>query len=139
MIVFFLLRSMTNLTYAQSENDSTQKVYEFFEISVLPEFPGGAMEMQKFISSHMKYPKEAVDNAIEGTVAIQFVIDKDGSVTNIKILKNPGGGLGEEAERVIGKMPKWSPGYQRNQAVRVKMIVPLKFKMNNDPIPPKNE
>ena len=87
----------------------------------------------------MKYPKEAVDNAIEGTVAIQFVIDKDGSVTNIKILKNPGGGLGEEAERVIRKMPKWSPGYQRNQAVRVKMIVPLKFKMNNDPIPPKNE
>lgn len=132
LFMLFIFGSMTQLSYAQSEQDSTKSEYEFFEISEQPKFPGGAEEMMKFISNEVIYPKDAIDNGIEGTVTIQFVVDKDGSLTDIKVLRDPGGGLGDEGKRIVELMPKWSPGYQKNEPVRVKMIIPLRFKLNNE-------
>ena len=132
LFMLFIFGSMTQLSYAQSEQDSTQKEYQFFEITEVPKFPGGANEMMKFLSENIVYPDIAQDNGIQGTVSVQFVVDKDGSLTDIKVLRNPGGGLGDEGKRIVELMPKWSPGYQKNEPVRVKMIIPLRFKLNNE-------
>jgi len=113
LLAFFLLGSVTHLTYAQAENDSTNRVYEFFEITEAPQFIGGFEEMNKFLSSQIIYPKEALDNSIEGTVVVKIIVEKDGSITYIAIVRNPGGGLGEEGERVVKLMPKWKPAIKK--------------------------
>lgn len=123
---------MSQFSYAQNQVDSTDKEYQFFEISEVPQFPGGSAAMSKFLSDEIIYPKDAMDNGIEGNVAIQFVVDIDGSIFNVNILKDPGGGLGSEAERVVRLMPKWSPGFQRDVPVRVKMVIPIRFKLNRE-------
>lgn len=128
----FLLESMTHLSYAQTEQDSTKNDIEYIEISVQPEFPGGIEAMNKFISTHLKYPYEAVDNAIEGFAAIQFIVEKDGLISNIKVVKNPGGGLGEEGKRVVELMPKWKPGLDANGLpTRVQMVIPIRFSLSS--------
>lgn len=135
--VFLFLLSflgISQFSYAQIQEDSTDKTYEFFEISQQPSFPGGADAMRNFISSNLNYPIEAQDNGIEGRVAIQFVVDTDGSIVNINISRDPGGGLGEEGARVVRLMPKWSPGYQKDVPVRIKMVIPFNFKLNRDSI-----
>lgn len=131
-ILFLLLGCINHLSFAQTDKDSTNRVYEFFEISEQPRFPGGADAMRNFISSHLNYPIEAQDNGIEGRVAIQFVVDTDGSIVNINILRDPGGGLGEEGARVVRLMPKWSPAYQKDVPVKIKMVIPFNFKLNRD-------
>jgi hypothetical protein len=113
-------------------DDVDNRVYEFLEISEQPTFPGGVEAMNAFIAKNMKYPEVAMDNGIEGNVAVQFVVDKDGSIINIKVVKDPGGGLGREAERVIKSMPKWKPGKQRETAVRVKLVIPIRFRLANN-------
>lgn len=111
----------------------TSKIFEIVEAQ--PEFPGGVNAMMEFISSNVSYPEIALDNGIEGTVVVQFVIEKDGSLTDVKIVRDPGGGLGQEAERVIKMMPKWKPGTQKDSPVRVKMSAPIRFKLaKNIPI-----
>ncbi|HUH72975.1 MAG TPA: energy transducer TonB [Chitinophagales bacterium] len=132
LVFLFLLFSlgMSQFSYSQETLDTNDKILEFFEISQQPRFPGGNDSMSAFISRNLKYPQEAMDNGIEGMVTVQFVVDKDGAITNIKIIKNPGGGLGAEAERVLRLMPKWNPGYQKEVPVRVKMVIPLRFKLN---------
>ena len=135
--VFLFLLSflgISQFSYAQIQEDSIDKTYEFFEISQQPSFPGGADAMRNFISSNLNYPIEAQDNGIEGRVAIQFVVDTDGSIVNINISRDPGGGLGEEGARVVRLMPKWSPGYQKDVPVRIKMVIPFNFKLNRDSI-----
>jgi protein TonB len=94
------------------------------------EFPGGPAAMAQFIQKNLKYPEIALENQIEGTVVVEFVVEKDGSISNIKVLKDIGGGCGNEAMRIIKMMPKWTPGKQRDMAVRVKMRAPIKFKIN---------
>ena len=132
LLVFSLLGSVTHLSYAQTDIDSTQNESEFIEILKQPEFPGGVNEMMKFLSNQVKYPKVAVDNGIEGTAAVQFIVDKDGSLYNINVVKNPGGGLGAEAERVVRSMPNWKPGLDMDgQPIRVKMVIPIRFSLTN--------
>ncbi len=108
----------------------TSKIFEIVEAQ--PEFPGGPNAMMAFISSNVMYPEIALENGIEGTVVVQFVIEKDGSITDIKVVRDPGGGLGREAERVIKEMPKWSPGRQKGEPVRVKMSAPIRFRLKRD-------
>jgi protein TonB len=102
----------------------------FVIVEKMPEFPGGKLEMMKFISTNIIYPEIAVKNGIEGTVVIEFIIEKDGSISNIKIIKDTGGGCGEAGVDVIKLMPNWIPGTQRDQPVRVKMLVPIKFRLS---------
>jgi protein TonB len=87
----------------------------------------------KFLSDNIKYPAIARENGIEGTAFISFVVEKDGSITDAKILRAPGGGLGEEALRVVNIMNsqniKWAPGKQRTRPVRVQFNLPVRFKL----------
>jgi protein TonB len=96
----------------------------------MPEFPGGQQEMMKYIAENIKYPVIAQENGIQGRVICQFVIEKNGSVTDIQVVRSSGdASLDKEAERVIKTMPKWKPGKQRGKPVRVKYTIPVAFRL----------
>lgn len=101
----------------------------FIRVEQMPEFPGGEKALLTFISKNLKYPRQAQQMGIQGRVHVQFVIDKDGSVTNIKLVRGIGAGCDEEAMRVLGMLPKFSPGKQRGKPVRVQMQLPVFFKL----------
>lgn len=95
-----------------------------------PSFQGGGnAAFLKWVGEHLKYPSQAQRMGIEGRVYVQFVIEKDGSITDVKAIKGIGGGADEEAVRVIKSAPKWEPGKQRGKPVRVRMILPIMFKL----------
>ena len=106
-----------------------EKVYETFDIQKLPSFPGGEAELQKFLRDNISYPAIARENNIQGTVALSFVVNKDGSISGITVLKDPGGGCGKEAVRVVGQMPKWTPGEANGNPVKVKFTLPVRFRL----------
>ena len=99
----------------------------FTVVEEMPEFPGGPSEMMKFLANNLTYPEQARRQKIEGRVFVNFVVEKDGAVSNVTILRGIGAGCDEEAIRVVELMPKWTPGYQRGQAVRVSFNLPIKF------------
>ena len=102
----------------------------FVVVESMPEFPGGAQEMMKFSAENIKYPVIAQENGIQGRVICQFVIEKNGSVTDIQVVRSSGdASLDKEAERVIKNMPKWKPGKQRGKPVRVKYTIPVAFRL----------
>ena len=97
----------------------------------MPEFPGGQGALLQYLAKSIKYPVIAQENGIQGRVVLSFVIEKDGRLTNIQVLQTPDRSLSEEAIRVLNKSPKWSPGKQRNQVVRVKYTLPVDFRVQN--------
>lgn len=99
----------------------------FIVVEDEPEFPGGEMARRKFLSENTKYPKTASEVGIDGTVHVTFIIEKNGSVTDVRILRGIGGGCDEEAIRVVKAMPNWIPGKQRGKPVRVQFNMPIKF------------
>jgi TonB family protein len=96
----------------------------------MPSFRGGEQKLFEFIGKNVVYPQEAIDAGIEGKVFVEFYIEKDGTVCDAKVLRGIGYGCDEEALRVIGLMPKWSPGKQRGKAVRVRYTLPINFKLS---------
>ena len=94
-----------------------------------PEFPGGMEALYKYFGENIKYPQVAKDNNITGKVYVTFVVEKDGSIANPKVLRDIGGGCGQEAIRVVKAMPKWKPGKQRGKAVRVQFNLPVSFNL----------
>lgn len=101
----------------------------FTIVEQMPEFPGGAAEMMKFISRNIQYPAIAKENNIEGRVVIGFVIDKNGFIRDPEIKRDIGAKCGEEALRVVRNMPQWTPGYQKGEAVNVHFNLPVRFKL----------
>ena len=102
----------------------------FFRIvETMPKFPGGDVALMSFLAQSIKYPVVALEQGIEGSVVCSFIIDKDGSITDIEIIRGIDVSLDKEAVRVIGLMPKWSPGMQRDKAVRVKYTMPIRFRL----------
>ncbi len=99
----------------------------FLVVENMPEFPGGEAAMYKFIGKNIVYPRMAKESGISGRVYVTFVVEKDGSVSDVKILRGIGGGCDEEAVRVIKAMPRWNPGKQRGKPVRVQYRMPIKF------------
>ena len=97
-----------------------------------PEFPGGSDSLYAYIARNIKYPEAAKKEKIEGRVFVTFVIEKDGRVSNAKILRDIGGGCGEEAIRVVKNMPKWKPGTQRDNPVRFQFNLPVSFMLGKD-------
>jgi protein TonB len=95
----------------------------------MPEFKGGEEELFKYLGKELKYPKVARRNEVEGTVKVNFVVNKDGSVSDIKIVQSVSKELDDEAIRVIKKMPKWTPGKQDGEAVRVSYNLPFKYRL----------
>lgn len=105
------------------------KTYEQFDIQKPPSFPGGESELFKYLQKNIQYPVLAKENNIQGVVPVSFVVGKDGSVTEVKILRDIGGGCGKEAMRVIQAMPKWVPGEANGHAVKVRYTLPVRFKL----------
>ena len=102
----------------------------FVVVASMPEFPGGQQALFKYLSENVKYPVIAQENGIQGRVICQFVVNKDGSIVDVEVVRSGGdASLDKEAIRVIKSMPKWKPGKQRGKAVRVKYTVPVNFKL----------
>lgn len=97
-----------------------------------PMFPGGMQEMMKFIQSEVKYPKEAQDKGIQGRVIVQFVVNKDGSISNDTVVRSVDPMLDAEAVRVVRSMPNWTPGKQKGEPVRVRFTLPVSFRLSGD-------
>ena len=95
-----------------------------------PEFPGGMEALYKYLSENIKYPQIAKENNITGRVFVTFVVEKDGSISNPRVLRDIGGGCGAEAVRVVKAMPRWKAGKQRGKAVRVQFNLPVTFDLN---------
>ena len=102
----------------------------FDVVEQMPEFPGGSIELMKFLSENIKYPEAASKAGTQGRVVAQFIVEADGSITNVKVLKKVSDEIDAEAVRVIKAMPKWKPGMQKGQPVRVKYTIPVTFRLN---------
>lgn len=109
------------------EEEEAEEAEIFLVVEQSPGFPGGEIARLKYLGNNINYPQMARESGIQGTVYITFVVEPNGSVTNIRILRGIGGGCDEEAVRVIKAMPKWKPGRQRNKPVRVQFNMPIKF------------
>ena len=111
--------------------DTTVDVDEVYIVpGKMPEFPGGEDALCDFLAKNIHYPQGAKESNIQGKVYIQFVVERDGSITNHKVLRDIGGGSGEEAMRVVKMMPKWKPGEQYGKKVRVQYVLPIKYELN---------
>ena len=97
-----------------------------------PEFPGGIEALYKFLQDNIQYPQLALENGIEGKVYVTFVVEEDGSITNPRLLRDIGGGCGQEAIRVVKMMPKWTPGKLQGKPVRVQFNLPVSFSQSNE-------
>ena len=112
------------------EEEEEEKEDEIFQVVEQdPEFPGGVEALYKFVQQNIKYPQLAKENNITGRVFVQFVVEKDGSVSNVRAARDIGGGCGAEAVRVVKSMPKWTPGKQRGKAVRAAYTLPVNFNL----------
>jgi protein TonB len=101
----------------------------FIGVEINPEYPGGEAAFGKFLRDHIRYPSVAKEAGTQGRVFLQFIVERDGSLTDMKILRDPGSGLGEEAERVLKMSPHWRAGIQNGKPVRVQYTVPINFSL----------
>jgi protein TonB len=117
-------------------NEDTMKVAiepmpELFDVvEEEPEFPGGQKELHKFLIANLKYPEVAIDSNFQGKVYASFIVEADGSVTNITIKRGVHSSLNAEVIRLIGLMPKWKPGMVNGKGVRSRFILPINFFLN---------
>ncbi len=111
----------------EEEEESSTTIFTVVE--EMPEFPGGQGELLQYLSKSIRYPVIAQENGIQGRVSCSFVVEKDGSVTDVQVLRGVDPSLDKEAIRVISAMPKWKPGKQRGKPVRVKYTVPVTFRL----------
>ena len=123
------ITNIENVVVEETKGDD--KVFQLVE--TMPEFPGGPAELMKWLSTNIKYPTKAHDKGIQGRVIVQFVVNKDGSIVEPTILRSVDPYLDREAIRVVKAMPKWKPGTQRGEPVRVKFTLPIGFKLNGGP------
>lgn len=112
------------------EEEEEADDYIFTIVEEQPEFPGGTEAMYKWLQENMRYPTMAREAGIQGTVFVTFVVERDGMITNVEVVRGIGGGCDDEAIRVVRNMPKWNPGKQRNQPVRVQFNLPVRFMLN---------
>ena len=113
------------------EEEEVVEAEVFTIVEQMPSFPGGDAKMYEYLGKNIKYPQIARETGIQGRVFVNFVVEPDGSVSNVKVLRGIGGGCDEEAMRVVKAMPKWSPGKQRGKTVRVSYTLPVVFKLQN--------
>ncbi|MBR5392390.1 MAG: TonB family protein [Prevotella sp.] len=120
----------------QEELDNEPKQPDVFDVvEGMPQFPGGAAALMQYLSQNIRYPKEAMEAKTQGRVIVQFVVEKDGSISGAHVVKSVNPQLDAEALRVISAMPNWTPGTQNGQTVRVKYAVPISFRLKGDESP----
>lgn len=112
------------------EEEEIEDDQPFLVAETMPSFQGGGLEtFRAWVQQNVRFPQIALENGIQGRVVVSFVIEKDGRLTNIVVLQTPDRSLSDEAIRVLNKSPKWTPGKQRNQPVRVKYTLPVEFRV----------
>lgn len=127
--IFDPIKDIIDVPFFDDETGEDEE-REFYLIpEEFPEFPGGDAAMRRYLSKSIRYPGRAKSIGIQGKVFVEFIIDKDGNVTEVKAVNSLGGGCDEEAVKVIKNMPKWKPGKQRTFPVRVKMTIPILFRL----------
>jgi len=114
-------------TTAEAKTQGKGKVYDI--VDVMPSFPGGMQEMMNFLLTNVQYPKEAEKKGIEGRCTVRFIVEKNGSISNVKVVRSVHPLLDAEAVRVVNSMPKWTPGKRDRKPVRVKFNIPVQFKL----------
>ncbi|WP_316810347.1 TonB family protein [Pedobacter heparinus] len=121
------------VAYGGSETENDDRVYDFVSIDKQPGFQGGMQNFYEYLKKAVRYPAEAQKNNIQGNVFLSFIVEKDGTLNDIKVERKLGGGTDEEAVRVLKESPKWTPGMQNGKAVRVKYNIPISFRLSNGP------
>ena len=111
------------------EEEEIKEEEIFIIVEEMPSFPGGDVKMMEYLAKNIKYPQMARESGIQGRVFINFVVEPDGHVSNVKVIRGIGGGCDEEAVRVVKAMPKWKAGKQRGKAVRVSYNLPVNFRL----------
>lgn len=112
---------------AEAINEPT--VFNSYAVEQQPEFPDGMAAMYAFLKDNLDFPQLAIDLGISGTVYVQFLVTKEGLIQNATVVRGPGGGLNQEALRVVNLMPAWKPGKHNGKAVAVNFILPIKFQL----------
>ena len=130
VIVLFALAVFCSISIVAQTEVEDDAIFVVAENA--PEFPGGEDSLYAYIARNIVYPEAAKKEKIEGRVFVTFVIEKDGRVSNAKILRDIGGGCGEEAIRVVKNMQKWKPGTQRGNPVRFQFNLPVSFMLGKD-------
>ncbi len=113
----------------EMEEEEIVEAEIFKVVEEMPEFPGGTAKLLEYIGKNIKYPMMARESDIQGKVYVNFVVEPNGSISHVEVLRGIGGGCDEEAVRVVQSMPKWKPGKQRGAPVRVQYMVPIVFKL----------
>ena len=111
----------------EEEEPEEQTIFEVVEN--MPDFPGGQAALMQYLAKNIKYPTIAQENGTQGRVIVQFVVNRDGSIVDAKVLRGVDPYLDKEAIRVISSMPKWTPGVHKGKKVRVKYTVPVSFRL----------
>lgn len=121
-----------DVSYVVQEEEEIEEDTPIIKAEQMPTFQGGdLMKFREWVQKRLRYPQIAQENNIAGRVTLSFVIEKDGTLTNIEVMQSPDRSLSEEAIRVLKTSPKWEPGRQRNQPVRVKYTLPVAFQIRN--------
>lgn len=120
-------RVETEPVKAEPKPEVENKVFDVVE--QMPSFPGGSSALMQYLSSNIKYPVVAQENGVQGRVVVSFVVERDGSITDVQVARSVDPSLDREAQRVVRNMPRWIPGKQNGQAVRVKYNVPVAFRL----------
>ena len=121
---------ITTKTKTEAEGTKGDDDKAFEHVEKMPVFPGGDMAMMEFLSKNIKYPVEAQKKGLQGRVVVSFVVEKDGSLSDVKVAKSVDPQLDEEALRVVKSMPNWTPGMHNGKTVRVKYYVPISYRLN---------
>ena len=109
-----------------AERRDTINAYDVVE--QMPSFPGGYQKLYEFIKKNLRYPKECADSGIQGRVIIAFIVERNGKLSNIRVVKSVNPALDKEALRIVNLMPNWIPGKQNGRTVRVKFLIPITFR-----------
>ena len=125
LMMLVLLFSFMTSTAQTKKNDMVFDVVE-----VMPQYPGGPIAMLKYLMENIKYPEQAMKEGIQGRVTVRFIVEKDGSISDVKPILSVHPLLNKEAVRVVESMPKWTPGKQNGKPVRVRYNLPVMFKLN---------
>lgn len=128
-MVLLLAFAVASAMAQSTETKAAAQDEEYTAVEVMPEYPGGFAEMQKFLQQNLRYPIDAKFGNIEGTVYTEVVIMKDGSIRHLEVVKSVSPSLDKEALRLVRLMPKFKPGMQDGKPVKVRMTLPIKFRL----------
>lgn len=117
--------------YSQNASSSVTTNTTFTVVEQMPEYPGGQDAMIQFIEDNLHYPKQAVKKGVDGSVIVNFIVDKEGHITRAKVLKGIGELCDAEALRMVNSMPDWQPGKQQGVPVNVSINLPINFQLKN--------